>query len=225
MKTYSILFILLFSILSCSLNKTYFVKGEYKNKKIVGKNLAIVLIPPEPIIENRMDIIQEIADGNPVEIYKNFFIENLQKYLKDYSFFKSVKYTNVKEIKKLHKRNLELNNKRELSFMAPNDGDSFKLDSVQADFVLVIQDLLVSRSHTKAGAFPTIGGTILFISSPVQQHGKFLFWDNTKGKIVSYGEFLVERPLSKESIRYITKKILTGSPFKNKVYIKLNMPR
>ena len=223
MRRYFFILFALFTVWSCSTNKTIFISNDYKDKKIKNKTLAIILIPPEPVIDNNFDIIQQIEDGDPNEVYKNYLKKNLKKYIKRYSFFKSVFFTQIDSTVQFKKKKLSLNKKRKLNFLLPNKSEILKTDSIQADFVLMIQNLFVSREYKNYLQFLYPLNIIpLNYSRPIQ-FGKFLFWDNHKGKIISFGKFN-RVYLNKEAVEKIAKQILLFSPFKSNYRIR-NMPR
>lgn len=221
------LFVIL--VFGCS-TKTVVLMEEYEDQKILGKDLTIVRLFDRPFVSNIDDIVDDLGSGVPLEVYDNYFNENFITFFKTSKCFKQVDYHINHDKLNLTEQILSINDKEKMKFFLPEENSRYSNDGTNSDFVLFIDDLSIMRGKVPQGylgspgdpnnnSFP--GTTGSFASSGLYQNIYFVIWDNSEGKLVSFGrvedqvDVMVE--MTKGHWDLITqnlgRKILKNSPF------------
>jgi len=227
--------LLVFIVFGCSSNTVVLMK-DYEDQKILGKDLTIVRLFDKPFVSNIDDIVDDLGSGVPLEVYDNYFNENFITFFKNSKCFKQVVYSINREKLNLKEQTLSINDKEKMKFFLPEENSRYSNDNKISDFVLFIDDLSIMRGKAPDGLFNSPGDpnnnfqgmTGSFSSSGLYQNIYFVIWDNSEGKLVSFGrvedqvDVMVE--MTKGHWDLITqnlgRKILKTSPFsvRNAIY-------
>lgn len=220
------LFVIL--VFGCS-TKTVVLMEEYEDQKILGKDLTIVRLFDKPFVSNIDDIVDDLGSGVPLEVYDNYFNESFITFFKTSKCFKLVDYHINHDKLNLTEQTLSINDKEKMKFFLPEENTRYSNDGTNSDFVLFIDDLSIMRGKAPKGYLGSSGDpnnelqgvTGSFASSGLYQNIYFVIWDNSAGKLVSYGrvedqvDVMVE--MTKGHWDLITqnlgRKILKNSPF------------
>lgn len=231
MKKVVILFVVVSILTSCA--KTIFIMPDYQNKKIEGKSLVIADV--NILVSNPMDVTDDLGDGNPKKVYKDFLTLNLTGRLSQFSTFNKVNFVAVTNKEDFSERVLEIDKDEKIYMNLPNNGQVVTTDSIYGDFVLFLQDFQVLRKSGEG-----IAPNAVFMSSPggggswmvsggggsvpdLRTMFNFVIWDNNEKRIVSYGKVDCPTPFAfamthktwVSSISNISEKMLEGTPFEN----------
>ena len=195
---------------------------EYKSKKISGKNLTIIRLFDDPVIDNSDDVIDDLGSGEPIEVYLSYFDKTFTSTLDNSNCFNKIYFTNNISQTKLEKRELDIGSNEKMKILLPTESSSVEGNSIKSEYLLFIDKLKVYR---KAGSSGTMFGTMRTGGSfPSLNHQiYFALWDNIKGTIISYGHvedesvviFAMTKSNWESAIQELTKKILKYSPFVN----------
>ncbi|MCD4796584.1 MAG: hypothetical protein K8R49_05385 [Candidatus Cloacimonetes bacterium] len=223
--------ILVLVLSACAVPTTYLMP-MYKGRIIESKSLAIV--HPDFFIENTKDVTDDLGEGDPKQVYDDFFTFNFKGRMSQLSTFSDVNFIYDVDTKEFKERSLTVGKEETIYIDLPKDGRVVKIDSLYADFVLFIQDYHISRVDGTSGspgvyvpAANGMGGSWVGGgggSFPDLRH-TFIYaiWDNNEKQIVSYGKiisptifiFAMTRETWDSSITDIAKKILVKTPFEN----------
>ncbi len=212
-KNVIVLIMLAFALFGCI--ETIYFMPQYTGIKIENKNLVIENV--EVNINNPKDVIDDLGEGDPEKVYKDFFKVNIIDSLISNSTFSNVSFSTILNKSEFQKRTFEFGKKEKISFIIPANGQVVKTDSVYGDIILFIQDYEVKRDVTKSdfegrGSYPYLGHTF-----------KFVLWDNEQKQVISYGKvdektpflFAMTRMIWATSIKHIMENLLKGTPFEN----------
>lgn len=220
--------LLVFIVFGCS-SKTIVLMEDYEDQKILGKDLTVVRLFDKPFVSNIDDIVDDLGSGVPIEVYDNYFNENFITFFKNSKCFKQVDYSINHGKLNLREQTLSINDKEKMKFYLPEENSQYINDGTNSDFVLFIDDLSIMRGKAPEGLFNSPGDpnndfqgiTGSFSTSGLYQNIYFVIWDNSIGKLVSYGrvedqvDVMVE--MTKGHWDLITqnlgRKILKTSPF------------
>jgi hypothetical protein len=163
----------------------------------------------------------------------NFFDQKFKSAILDDKSIDSVHYMDKNSASSLLERNLIINGDDNMKILLPEDNVRIENDSVHADYILFIDKLSVSRpSELKSGMMMNGHMTGGYYSESLYHSIHFAFWDNMKGKLITYGWvedksdlfFLTMTKSNWESvIAGLTKKILRSSPFRIRDYFHPNL--
>jgi len=195
---------------------------EYKNKKISRQNLTIIRLFEEPSIDNTSDVIDDLGEGEPTEVYLSYFDKTFTTSFRNSSCFDKIYLVKNISQTNLEKRELAVNSREKMKMLLPKDSIRIENDSIKTDYLLFVDKLKIHRTAGSSGSW--IGTMHTGGSFPTLYHQiNFVFWDNKQGKIISYGhvedESIVIFAMTKSNwefvIQGLTKKILAYSPFVN----------
>ena len=205
-------------LFNCSSRKNFVVMLEYEEQKITDKKLVIAPLIPEPIIENRMDIINKFGDGVPEKVYDKYFRIGIIKQLKRRSYFGEITFADI-DTSNFINTELIINEKDTTSFIIPNSEMIFINDTVNTDFVLLIHDLIISQI-IQGGSVHAVGPIMMGVPaySNSIQYAKYIIWDNNEKRLVKFGVFKTQGLL----FGPMMKEILYDTPFENR---KVNRKR
>jgi hypothetical protein len=209
-------FLLGLLLISCGVSTTVLMK-EYEGQKLTGKQIAIVRLFEQPMISNKDDVIDDLGPGIPEEVYSSFFNEKFVNVFKNSNRFSNVYYIDNLSKSELEELTLNINNEEQMKFFLPSVDSKI---SIESEFILFIDNLQVSRIAAQSGNW--IGGNYSGGSFGKLYHQMyFAIWDNSQGKVVSYGRveedtsviFALTRDNWFSVIRGLCNKILASSPF------------
>jgi hypothetical protein len=193
---------------------------DYSGQRMSGKKLAIVKLFASAIISNPDDVADDLGKGVSGEVYNNFFNDKFVTLFRNQSCFDTVCYMESAGNLMLSVKTLEISNKEKINILLPAEKYIIDNDKIIPDFVLFVDSLQISRIASSSGMYANgrfKGGKL---GSLVHQLN-FALWDNTKGKIVSYGriedESFVGISMVKSNwesvLQGLAGKILSNSPF------------
>ncbi len=222
-----IIFVLIITMfLGCS-KSSIIIMPEYKGKKIRDVSLAIESFPNSILIDNEDDVTDDLGEGNPTEIYYNFFKKNFRYYVRHNSYFKRVDFVEFQEKNNFEDVLLEINKKEKIKFKIPTKDFVFGTDSLKHNFILFVKKLKIIRSAGQPG-IPIVGANGIMMmtggSGPsLNKTLTFLLWDNNESKIVTYGKassttgfaFAMTDGTWEHGINDLCKVLLKKSPFYN----------
>ncbi|HSP86980.1 MAG TPA: hypothetical protein VLN45_02515, partial [Ignavibacteriaceae bacterium] len=206
-----------FILIGCSA-RTALIMDEYKGEKLTGKNLTIIKLFDTPSIANMDDVIDDLGAGVPIDVYNSFFNENFVSAFKNSACCNNVNFIKKFPKEKLEERILDINDSEQMKILLPNE--KIENDSISADFLLFIDNLIVSRIPGSSGMF--INGQYSGGSFGKLYHQiYFALWDNTKSKIAAYGRIEEESTIVfgmtkgnwESIIRDLSARILSYTPF------------
>jgi hypothetical protein len=196
----------------------YKLMPEYK-KVNFDKSILGIILPKEGIqILNRNDFITDSVNNTVEALYYNYFSSEFLKVIKNASYFKEIYLITDFNQKDLKSMNMEINKENTISILIPSS-KSFCADSFGV--LLIINNVLVqhdirSKYNYIGGSFPNSYGGYLdkSISNYLTHWGCYAFWDNNKGKVISFGEFdnkiNIESGITNETLRNIIRKSATS---------------
>ncbi len=221
MKYYLLSLTLILSVLmvGCS-NSTAILMKEYKGQNLTGKSLTIIKLFTKPLIANADDVIDDLGSGIPEDVYMTFFKENFITAFKNSSCCNKIFCIQNYSPSDLEEKTLEINSEEKMKILLPKSSNRIENDSISSDFILFIDNLQISRIPGQS----SIGmGGVYSGNSPSKLYEQIYFalWDNTKGKIVSYGRiadestviFTMTKSNWESVLKGLASKILNYSPF------------
>lgn len=218
--------------MSCSPKNTFIV-SEYRDTKILDANLFISPITNTSVIQNE-EIFAEIGLNILKEKFISTFSKNFIDNLISNSTFKKIEYLNNNTPLELETQFLDLNEKEVFNIDIPKRPIEFDLSG--DIFILLLQELNIyfskkeiesSKPGRKYSITATSGEEAIF--NKLKNHDylitfqtKYVIYNNTQDKIVSYGFVLTEErydnsknveQLIKIAIHTLVKDLLDGTPF------------
>ncbi len=222
-KNVAVVFILVLVLTGCT--KNIYLMPEYDNMKI--KNKTLFIVQPEIAIENPKDVTDDLGEGNPKKVYKDFFNTNFKLQMKELSTFNKVEFSQANNHEKLYERKLSLSENNNIYINLPHNGEIVEFDSIHADFVLLFEDYQTYRKGAHDSNQTAITGitwkTNVGAQPALKTSFKYVIWDNNNGRIVAYGNidssskfaFKMSTKTWYNSIRNILVDILIDTPFEN----------
>lgn len=210
---------LYFFITGCSAAKVV-ISNDYKNQKITGKNLMVVPLFIQPVILNPDDVVDDLGEGVPEEVYMSYFEEKFTDVFRKTKSFKNLSYSIKKPYSRMTEKMLEINRAEKMKILLPEENSRFGDSENQSDFIIFLDNLQVTRKLGRTGMM--IGNVYTGGSAPTLFHKVyFVIWDVENNKIVSYGRvddesvvfFAMTEGNWESVIQGIVYKILRYSPF------------
>ncbi|MGB5018670.1 MAG: hypothetical protein WBO66_02990 [Candidatus Moraniibacteriota bacterium] len=207
----------LFSFIACSTSSIVLDK-DYGDQNVMNKSITIVKLFDSPDISNADDVIDDLGEGDPAEVYTNFFKERFLATFKNSSYFRSISF--VDSFPKAELKPLDINvNGEIIKAYLPNKKSKF--EKITTDYILFIYDVSASRSSASSGSF--VGGLNMGGSFGTLNHRlEFALWDSESMKLASYGiaystsdvPFNMVQKNWAEAIWGLAINLLKKSPFK-----------
>lgn len=225
-KFYVLVLISVLILVSCG--KTTFLMPQYNDMKIHGKTLVIADF--NILVGNPKDVNDDLGEGNPKTVYRDFFEFNFKGRMAQLSTFDEVEFNNILNRDEFPERVFDIGSKEKIYMNIPADGEIARTDSLYGDFILFIQDYQVFRNNSGSGVqiMIPIGGSGNFAggggSMPdLRQTCNYVLWDNVEHQVVSYGKIDCPTPFAfamttdtwNDAVTNIAKVILQESPFEN----------
>jgi hypothetical protein len=227
MKWFYGCFVLCFAaLLTGCTTKTFVIMDDYSNiKELKSKQLGIA--PYTVTLTNKTDIVNDIAPGVAEDVYKKLFESEFPADIKKKSHIDSVRFLSDSCKVPLSNRELAINKKEFIRIALPQDSVTIGNDSNKAEYILFLSNFSTSTTAATAGSFvmgPN-GGGMMTGGTPagILHQTEFAIWDNTKGKLISYGRVDAEVSYSflyksitiwKDGIEQLASEILKASPFR-----------
>jgi hypothetical protein len=175
-------------VASCSNPPTVFVTPEYAEKAFADVVLAVA--PFGAAVINDGDVTDDLGKGNPERVYLDYMTPRFLGAIRGASSFREVVSATPRgpiqfEVearsfpavpKRYHTVTDRMTRGGSMKVHLPIEGTSVAFNDLQPDFVLFIEDLLVSREMS------TLQPGELLVHS-----AEFVIWDNRAGAVVSYG--------------------------------------
>ncbi len=221
MKGYihTIVVIAILYLTGCS-TPTAILTKEYSSQKFTNKTVSIIQLFAKPWIDNEDDVLDDLGEGVPEEVYMSFFKQKLTNSFNNSNCFSRVNYYGKYSGSGLVEQIFEISEKERMKILLPKEGEGITGDSLTSDFILFIDDLKVSRISGSAGFWTGnhySGGSF----STLFHELKFALWDNQNQMLASYGrineECAIPFGMTKDSwemvIDGLVIKILEYCPF------------
>jgi hypothetical protein len=172
--------ILLIIFCSCS-NTTKYLNKNYEDRTFTNPSLT-VHITNGIHIQNKDDVTDDLGEGDPDEIFKEYFIKTVRQSLNYKSKFKNTDIRFNKISFKKTKKNLEHSSKKDESiYLELPEG---KIS--EKDFALVLQSFGIHRLVTSSGYWSN-GIYNSSSNDDLTFTFDFYLWDNNENTLVSYG--------------------------------------
>lgn len=222
MRKSIISFLILAAIFLSSCVPTTVLMSSYKGKRMSGDKLAIVTLFSSPLIGNPDDVLDDLGDGVPEDLYMDFFNKNFDVDIKEYSHFEQVLFDSTNISDQLTERELEINDKEKIRIAIPKDGDTIQMGS-EPDYILFMGDLNTARVVTQSAPMMGANGAMTGggSSQSLQHQTRFVIWNNAEGHLVYYGRiksdvgflFAMTDNTWKSGIDALAREIFKKSPF------------
>ena len=223
MRFLIVLVVCLFVLTGCG--KMIFITPQYINKKIERKSLVVADM--EIFIDNPKDVADDLGEGNPRTIYKDFFEFNFKSEMTQLSTFEEVNFCTITNENEFIEQVFNIGKKDKIYMNIPSHNQVVKTDSIYGDFILFIQEFKVYRKGANIPNQTGITGvtwkTNLGSQPDLRTTFNFVLWDNNQKQVVSYGKadcptkfgFSMKYDTWERSITNIAKEILIDTPFEN----------
>ncbi|QQS34821.1 MAG: hypothetical protein IPM56_11175 [Ignavibacteriales bacterium] len=199
---------------------TAILTKEYSNQKLSDKTVSIVQLFEKPLISNKDDVLDDLGEGIPEEVYISFFKQNFINSFNTSNCCSEVNYFGRYSGSDLTEQTLVVSDKEKLKILLPKENEGIKSDSLTAEFILFIDNLNVSRISGSSGYWTGnqhSGGSFATLFHELT----FALWDNQNQKLASYGrineECAIPFGMTKDSwamvIDGLVIKILEYCPF------------
>jgi hypothetical protein len=215
--------------IGCS-SQTYVMMEGYQGKKIHARQLAIA--PYSVTILNKDDVIDDLGKGVAEEVFQVYADSIFSSTMKKNSHIDSVMISHNKLGEPLIERKLPLDEEELIKLQLPKESETLFIDSLKPEYILFINNYTIERSRGASGEWSHEDSrTGRIDQTPTYSGGgdpggllhqlNFCIWDNTKGKLVSYGRVDVKSPMLfgmsrghwKDCLQKVALRILMASPF------------
>ncbi len=207
-------------LIGCTMHPHMIVLTEYKDLKLEQASLAVLLDKQEIEFENESSLNDDFGPGNPKDILVGLMDSLVTKDMLRLSKFQKVSL--VEPYPAIEKEAKTLNiGKNSITYDSmPKAGKLILVDSVDADYVLFVEDFLSDEETiwTTTGTPPN-----------EQRHShrylvfqfEFFYWDNLNGKLVAHGHgrvshevfgIMTQKTWTKALAKFAY-KVLDTSPF------------
>ena len=199
MKKYLLFFFILIISMSCS-NKIMKVTPDYQSKFIDAENLFVCFVPEQPIIEISDNLISSLGTGSKNEIYLSYFGKSFQKFVKQNSTFKQVMVSSKNY--QFNEKEFFVNSKEKMLFKIP----LFSKNDIKTDdtgYTLFLEDIKIHHKKGDDDSIMPSNYGVFFIGGDdplIIQQGKFLIWDNSLNKVVSYGKIEIKTKVKRKQV-------------------------
>lgn len=226
-----VLVLFLFVSILTGCGKMIYLMPEYVDMKIEGKTLVIADM--DIFIGNPKDVTDDLGEGNPQKVYREFFEYNFVGRMAQLSTFDEVHFAQIINKDEFSERVFEISKSDKIYMNIPSDGQVAQTDSLYGNFILFIQDYQVGRTDAKSGSAmvftPNAGGGGSWSGGgggsfpDLRINFNFVIWDNDNKQVVSYGMvncpttfiFAMTTETWNTSITNIANWILADTPFEN----------
>ncbi len=227
-----ILYLYVFLIFISCANKNTIIMRDYEGKTIKDASLLVILTDL-PTIENGDDVVDDLGEGVPEDIYLDYFQTNIPAYIKDVATFKNVFIDTIFNRIELVGSQQTFRDKEKIKIKVPKNKHKTTYGSHEVDFILFLQELRIYRKEVQNGTWTAGTPSTPFSSGSAPTYsggkfpelvhiGKFTLWDNRLSQIVSYGKLEVKKAfffgMTKDTwssgIHEIGLTIFKNSPFK-----------
>lgn len=204
------------------------VMPEYSTMSVDKSKLGIVLMRENISINNPNDVGDDLGSGDPSKVFGDFFTGQFLPTAKTNSKFGEVFLIEDAQSAGFRTINQEVAQDETVNLRVPANN---VISGESAPFVLVIDNISISRVK-KAGTPMMAGGGGMGVGGGMMMGGSggsdnlvlagtFVLWDNTAGKIVSYGKIDekagVFLAMTKNTwiamVNNISSKIFIGKPY------------
>lgn len=217
--------VLVIGLLLAGCATTSVVLPQYKDvEPIQGKSCSVYL--KNYTVNNLKDVTDDLGEGNPQTVFKDFFDVSSIEQLAFNSTFANVSGISEIPSEQITERALEITPDYSIYMDLPLDGTSIQPDSTSSDYTIFIEDLTVSRTSESNPGFAvpmgngiaiTGGGSSVFLEFTFE----YAMWDNTEKQLVCYGyktaksSFLFAMTLTtwENAVKFMIQDILDKTPF------------
>ncbi len=208
-----IYFLIIFNIISCAVNQ-HVLNPEYKNIKIKNRELLIVEIDSS-VFSADLSLLK-LADKNLQKEYLSAFQKGFENGIAEASSFLTISTNRLNEPEILEQQKLNLPTGESPNFFLPKTKKIIMdKDGHVPDYILIISKLELTSTWVEESFGPYKAG--------YRQTVDYVFWDNFRGKTVSYGRAVVSSQsfslrfdsiITRYFIRQNARVIIANNPFK-----------
>jgi hypothetical protein len=169
--------------------------SEYKGQTLSAKQLAVA--PFSPTILNKDDVVDDLGAGVADDVFMEYFHGAFPSYIKKHARVAAVIFLGDTRDDTLTTRELSISDEERIKVRLPPDGSVLGTDSSKPEFVLFFNQYAISRIGATSGTWvygppgtaPTYSGGSF---GKLHHQAEFALWDNTRGRLVSYGRAEIE---------------------------------
>jgi len=222
MKKIIYLFIVL-TLSGCATTRV--VMSEYLGRKYPGKSMG--LIADKINVNNPKDVNDDLGEGLPEEVFNDYFQYTFARYTLENSNLSVATFPNKVDKTNFEETILMVTEKDSLKIALPPKGSVLQTQPVYFDYILVIDELEVSKNWEMDVRMALAMGSINAISSTSKGFLAFKYnytiWDNGQKQVLAYGKDVIKREYTFALTKNIwdaviidmTKRILKDTPFDN----------
>lgn len=202
----------MFIIISCS-NSRIVQSPEYDDE-LIERSLSVSIDFTNLLVSNEDDITDDLGEGKPADLYKNFFLFSLLNNLRTQSNFKKVSIDSSINREQFEQNILAINSEEKLTIRLPKNNIP---NNSLYDFTLLIENVSIGNNYRPSKNYTR---------KALLHKMNYAIWDNKVSKVVSYGILEVEteeffpvitKGTWESSVRTIVQEIISASPFKKKL--------
>jgi hypothetical protein len=226
----SLFLIVIILLASCGAPMTK-VMGDYENKKIEGNRLAIVLEQKYLSVFNSDDVIDDIDEGDAEAILDEYFTLGLQSLISRHTTFKDIDIHREYDNANFSSKELKISEKKSISINLPDEGDKIEI-SGNNEYVLIISSFKTDDTGASSMIGIGTGGTYHAggSSATLDYYLKYVLWDNTNGKIISFGDIeqkhayfiIMSESTWRSAMNELVKKVFKDTPFYKKTRFRVS---
>jgi hypothetical protein len=221
----SLFLIVIILLASCGAPMTK-VMGDYENKKIEGNRLAIVLEQKYLSVFNKDDVIDDIDEGDAEAILDEYFTLGLQSLISRHTTFKDIDIHRDYDNANFSSKELKISEKKSISINLPDEGNKIEISGNNNEYVLIISSFKTDDTGASSMIGIGTGGTYHAggSSATLDYYLKYVLWDNTNGKIISFGDIeqkhayfiIMSESTWRSAMNELVKKVFKDTPFYKK---------
>lgn len=221
MKKMIYLFIVL--ILSGCATSTRVVMPQYKNRKNPGKSMGIIV--NNIFVECPKDVNDDLGEGDPDTVFREYFEYLFSRNLREKSNLSVAIYPETVDSTNFERRAIIISDDVSIDANIPPDGSIISTEPVYFDYVLIIEELTVSKimgldihATISAGGLTPLSPTA---KASLELKYSYVLWDNGEKQILAYGfekidkkySFALRKMIWDSSVEIMATQILKDTPF------------
>jgi hypothetical protein len=207
---YSLALVGIVAFLGCSPRYTSLTTADYQGKQVGASSLVIAPFTSAPSIQYMGNLENEFGQGDPEQlILDHFKTDVMTRKIYRHCIFGDVKFGEYLAAPKLSEKIFDLGDMFKLHVSLPDSGTTLEFEGIapNPEFVLFLQDVDLGtdlESRSAPGHFvPTgaPGGGMMMVGGSRAQKvlcfkADFAFWDNTLGRVVTFGRIKASQDAS-----------------------------
>ncbi len=162
-----------------------------------GRTDCVIVLSGEPHVNYQGNVENEFGAGDANELIRAFFRKQLPADIEETSIMRPVSLGTPDQDYSSQRLVLDIDKVGDVTYLVPLDGTVLSFDGKAPAFVLFVGEVTIEsewEGHSTPGYFvPGPYGAGHFTGGGFSSSknlvigGKFAFWDNTVGKLISYG--------------------------------------